>query len=145
MTAHKLLTFVSFINMDGARRLKYVLTSKGGYLNKQWFSSVVSLFKMGTTLKGKISLQLTFNSSLSWHQKPMSPHMAISLDIRNQCLHIWLSPLTSETNVSTYGYLPWHQKPMSPHMAISLDIRNQCLHIWLECIQIYIMHNRGYF
>ena len=42
------------INANGvARTLKKVRTSKGDYRVKQWFSSVASLFKMGTSLKGK--------------------------------------------------------------------------------------------
>ena len=36
-----------------ARKLKKLRTSKGDYLTKQLFSSIVPLFKMGTSLKGK--------------------------------------------------------------------------------------------
>ena len=36
-----------------ARKLKKLSTSKGEYCIKQGFSTITSLFKMGTSLKGK--------------------------------------------------------------------------------------------
>ena len=47
-----------------ARALKKLHTSKGDYWIKQWFSSIASLFKMGTSLKGKNLLPEGANSSL---------------------------------------------------------------------------------
>ena len=50
-------------------------TSKGDYLIKQWFSSIVSLFKMGTSLKERICSQRerihSFNSSSLWYGKSL--------------------------------------------------------------------------
>ena len=39
-------------NNGGARTLKKLRTLKGDYWIKQWFSSIASHLKMGTTLKG---------------------------------------------------------------------------------------------
>ena len=36
-----------------ARTMKKLCTSKGDYWNKQWFSSIASLYKLGHSLKGK--------------------------------------------------------------------------------------------
>ena len=47
-----------------ARTLKRLRTSKGDYWIKQWFSSIASLFKMGTSLRGKNLLPEGANSSL---------------------------------------------------------------------------------
>ena len=44
---------VIIIFNDEARTLKKIRTSKGDYWVKQWFPSTVSLFKTGTSLKGK--------------------------------------------------------------------------------------------
>ena len=41
------------VHNDVARMLKKLCTLKNDYWNKQWFSSFASLFKMGTSLKGK--------------------------------------------------------------------------------------------
>ena len=46
------------LNNGVARTLKKLHTIKGNYWIKQWFSSIASLFKMGTSLKGKNSLPL---------------------------------------------------------------------------------------
>ena len=40
-----------FVANGVARTLKKLRTSKGDYNIKQWFSSIVSLFKVGTSLK----------------------------------------------------------------------------------------------
>ena len=45
-------------------RAKKVRTSKGDYLIKQRFSSIASLFEMGTSLKGKNLLPEAVNSFL---------------------------------------------------------------------------------
>ena len=45
-------------------KLKKLRTSKGNYWIKQWFSSIASLFKMGTSLKGKNLLPWGANSFL---------------------------------------------------------------------------------
>ena len=47
-----------------ARRLKRFRTSKGDYCIKQRFSTITSLFKMGTAPKGKNLLPLGANSFL---------------------------------------------------------------------------------
>ena len=53
------------MNNNGiARTLKMLGTSKGDYWIKQWFSSIASLFKMGTSLKGKNFLPEGTNSFL---------------------------------------------------------------------------------
>ena len=41
------------LNNGVARMLKKLRTSKGDYRIKQWFSSIATHFKMGTSLKGK--------------------------------------------------------------------------------------------
>ena len=58
-----------FYTMGLARTLKKLRTPKGDYLKgdywiKQWFSSIASLFKMGTSLKGKNLLPEGANSFL---------------------------------------------------------------------------------
>ena len=45
-----------------ARTLKNLRIPKGDYWIKQWFSSIASLFKMGTSLKGKNLLPEAANS-----------------------------------------------------------------------------------
>ena len=67
-----------------ARRLKRLRTPKGDYWIKQWFSSIVSLFKMGTSLKEKNLLPEEANSFLS-----------------EQFLKVWKITFT------TLGELPW--------------------------------------
>ena len=66
-----------------ARMLKKLRTSKGDYLTKQWFSSVASLFKMGTSLKERICSQseqiLSYKSS-SLYGKSVLPHEVMSLE-----------------------------------------------------------------
>ena len=52
------------VNNDVARTRKKLRTSKGDYPIKQRFSSLVSLFKMGTPLKGKNLLPGGANSFL---------------------------------------------------------------------------------
>ena len=64
-----------------AKMLNKLHTSKGDYWIKQWFSSIGSLFKMGTSLKGKNLLpegaknllpegaNLSFMSSSLWYGK----------------------------------------------------------------------------
>ena len=47
-----------------ARMQKKLRTSEGDYWIKQWFFSIVSLFKMGTSLKGKNLLPEGANSFL---------------------------------------------------------------------------------
>ena len=47
-----------------ARRLKKLRTSKGDHWIQQWFSSISSLFKMGTSLTGKNLLSEGANSFL---------------------------------------------------------------------------------
>ena len=51
-------------NNGVAITLKKIHTSKGDYWIKQWFSSIASLYKMGTSLKGKNLLQEGANSFL---------------------------------------------------------------------------------
>ena len=53
-----------FTNNGIARMLKKLLTSKGDYWIKQWLSSIASLFKMGTSVKGKNWLPEGANSYL---------------------------------------------------------------------------------
>ena len=45
-----------------ARKLKRLITPNGDYRNKQCFSSITVLFKMGTSLKGKNLLPVGANS-----------------------------------------------------------------------------------
>ena len=52
-----------------ARTLKNVRISKGDYWIKQWFSSFASLFKMGTSLKGKNLFPEGANSFLWEHYR----------------------------------------------------------------------------
>ena len=47
-----------------ARTLKKIRTPKGDYCIKQWFSTLTSLFEMGTSLKGKNLLPEGANSFL---------------------------------------------------------------------------------
>ena len=47
-----------------ARTLKKLWTYKGDYCIKQWFSTITSLFKRGTSLKGKNLLREGVNSFL---------------------------------------------------------------------------------
>ena len=55
----------SWIVFNGvARTLKKLRTSNGDYWINQWFSSIASLFKMGTSLKGKNLLPGGANSFL---------------------------------------------------------------------------------
>ena len=53
------------ISNGEARTLKKLRTSKGDYSIKHWFSTISSLFKMGTSLKGKNLLPEGANSFLS--------------------------------------------------------------------------------
>ena len=53
------------LNNGVARKLNKLRTSRGDYWNKQRFSSITSLFKIGTSLKGKILPPEGANSFLS--------------------------------------------------------------------------------
>ena len=55
---------MSNFNKGVVSMLKKLRTSKGDYSIKQWFSSIASLFKMGTSLKGKNLLPEGANSFL---------------------------------------------------------------------------------
>ena len=59
---HQHTVFTKFNGI--ARTLKRLCTSKGDYWIKQWFSSIASFFKMGTSLKGKDLLPQGANSFL---------------------------------------------------------------------------------
>ena len=56
--------FWYMLNNGVARTLKTIRTSKGDYWHKQRFSSIASLFKIGTSLKGKNLLLEGANSFL---------------------------------------------------------------------------------
>ena len=59
------ISTVQLYERDGAARtLKKMRTPKGYYGNKQRLSSIAPLFEMGTSLKGKNSLQEGANSFL---------------------------------------------------------------------------------
>ena len=52
---------------------------------KQWFSSIASRLKMGTSLKGENSLLereriISFKSSSIWYEKSLLPHWVTSLE-----------------------------------------------------------------
>ena len=49
------LTFCNLLVLSSgvARTPKKLRTSKGDYWIKQWFSSIASLFEIGTSIKGK--------------------------------------------------------------------------------------------
>ena len=47
------MSFVLVEDNDVARTVKKIRTSKGDYWIKQWFASIASFLKMGTSLKGK--------------------------------------------------------------------------------------------
>ena len=80
----KLMTRTFVWSNGVARTLKTLRTSKGDYCIKQCFSTITSLFKMGTALKGKNCSQseriLSFNSS--------------SLRYGNHFYHIRWAPLS---------------------------------------------------
>ena len=68
---------------DVARTLKKLRISKGNYWIKQWFSSIASLFKIGTSLKRKNyaprgSIILSLKSSSLWYRKSHLPHKVTS-------------------------------------------------------------------
>ena len=70
-----------------ARTLTKLRTSMRDYWNKQWFSSIASLFKMGTSLKGKNlppegANSFLKSSSLSclWYDKSLLPHWVTSFE-----------------------------------------------------------------
>ena len=69
-----------------ARMLKRLCTSKGDYWIKKWFSSIVSLFKMGTSLKGS----------------EFFPLRAVPYGMENHFYHIRWPPL----NVNYFYYAP---------------------------------------
>ena len=56
ISKYQTLQIVRIIN-DVVRTLKKLRTSKGDYWIKQWFSSIASLYKKGTSLKKKICSQ----------------------------------------------------------------------------------------
>ena len=53
MDSNKLASLDLALHNGVARTQKKLRTSKGDYVIKQWFSSIASLFKIGTSLKGK--------------------------------------------------------------------------------------------
>ena len=59
------ICLVSIGSESNGATLKKIRTSNGDYDIKQWFSSIASLFKMGTSPKGKNLLPEGANSFLS--------------------------------------------------------------------------------
>ena len=76
----KMFTSKNIKNNDVVRTLKKLGTSKGDYWIKQGFSSIASLFKMGTSLKGKNLL-------------PELPLRAVPYGMENPFYHIRCPPL----------------------------------------------------
>ena len=57
-----------------AMALKKLRTSKGDYWVQQWFSSIASLFKIGTSRYGKRERIRSFKSSSLWYGKSILLH-----------------------------------------------------------------------
>ena len=79
-----------------ARKLEKLRTSKGDYLLKQWFSSIASLFKMGTSLVGKNVTAVPYGKENHFYHIRWPPlNVTILLSncvIAYWGLHQWHSP-----------------------------------------------------
>ena len=86
----KLFLYNKILSLHSPSRTeKKLRTSKGDYWIKHWFTSIVSLFKMGTSLKGKNLLpegansfykSSSLKSSSLWYGKSRLLHKVTSLE-----------------------------------------------------------------
>ena len=117
-SVHEILVVVAEASSKGweepngvARMLKKLRTSGGDYWNKQWFTSIASIFfEMGTSLEGKNSLPAPRGSEFF-------PLRAVPFGMENQFHHIRWPPLSVTifiTHVHNYIMVATPIEPAHP-------------------------------